>query len=508
MKKIAWYLVFLVLLSSIGYVLVIKAKTFGVNPLKLDSGPISGKTADGLRIYLGIPFAAPPVGELRWKAPQPVKAWQEVKPCVAFGPACPQPPVKKVGRMSEDCLYLNVWTPAKKADEKLAVMVFIYGGAFTIGAASEPYYNGAYLAKKGVVVVTFNYRVGPFGFLVHPLGLSGNYGLMDQTAALKWVKRNIAAFGGDPDKVTIFGESAGSVSVALHLIMPISQGLFRSAIAESGGPYGMRYVTPNADGSLEQALKMGEKFSQALKVTTLKEMRAKTSDEILDIFNFSPSPFSPGMAFAPVFDGRIIPANPEKLYEDGQQAKVPVIIGSNADEGNLFYEKVTVPVYKDYVKKLFGQNAAKVLAMFPATQESEVRSAFNCFLTAAMFSEPARFVARAQEQKGRKSFLYKFTRVPKTGMAEQLGAFHSLELAYVLGNMKAQGGYDKTDVKLSEQIMDYWTNFAKTGDPNGPGLPLWPAYNSKADENIEFGDSIRTNKNLLKKECDLLRPMQ
>lgn len=476
--------------------------------IKLDSGPITGKTADGLSIYLGIPYAALPVGALRWKAPQPVKPWKEVKDCTAFGPSCPQPKVKPVGKTSEDCLYINVWTPAKKTDEKLPVMVFIYGGAFTVGSAAEPYYNGANLAKKGVVLVTFNYRVGPFGFLVHPLGLSGNYGLMDQTAALKWVKRNIAAFGGDPDKVTIFGESAGSASVCLQMIMPMSKGLFRSAIAESGGPYGARYITPNADWSLKKALAMGQQFSKALKANTLAELRAKTSDEILQVFDFTVSPFSAGMAFAPVIDGQVIPGDPEKLYANGRQAKVPVITGFNADEGNLFYAGASTQAYRDYIKSIFGKSAGKVFAMFPAAKAGEVRGAFNAFLTVAGFSEPARFVAGAQGKKGCKAFLYQFTRVPGTAMAQKLGAYHSIELAYVFGNLKGEAGYSEDDIKLANAIKDYWTNFAKTGDPNGPGLPRWPAYNGKADENIEFGNKIRVNEHLLKIECDLFRRIQ
>ncbi|MFH1387217.1 MAG: carboxylesterase/lipase family protein [bacterium] len=498
--------IFVVLLALLFF-----SVSFAAEIIKLDSGPISGRAADGLRIYLGIPYAAPPVGELRWKPPQPVQPWTEVRECLAFGPSCPQPEVEKVGKTSEDCLYINVWTPAKKPKEKLPVMVFIYGGAFTVGSATEPDYDGANLAQRGVVAVTFNYRVGPFGFLAHPLlsaespqGISGNYGLMDQTAALKWVRRNIAAFGGDPEKVTIFGESAGSISVCLQLIMPMSQGLFCGAIAESAGPYGISYLLPNADGSLEKALDMGQEFSQALKANTLTEMRKKTSAEILQIFNFSISPFSPGMMFAPVIDGQVIPAEPEKLYAKGQQAAVPTITGSNADEGNLFFTGASIKDYKTWLESLFGQHADEVFALFPATEEGEVRGAFNHLLTAAMFAEPARFVARAQEKKGCRSFLYQFTRVSATAMAQKLGAYHSVELPYVFGHLKEEG-YSKVDQKLSDQIIAYWTNFAKTGDPNGPGLPVWPVYNSKGDENLEFGDKIRLNKELLKKECDLIR---
>lgn len=506
MKK----LIFIVVLVSL-----IFSVSFADDIINLDSGPISGIIADGLRSYLGIPYAAPPIGELRWKAPQPVTSWTEVKTCKAFGSSCPQPKRIDVGKTSEDCLYINVWTPAKKSNEKLPVMFFIYGGAFTVGAACEPDYNGANLAKKGVVVVTFNYRVGPFGFLVHPLlskesplGVSGNYGLLDQNAALKWVKRNVAAFGGDPNKVTIFGESAGSVSVSLQLIMPMSKGLFRSAIGESGGPYGGRYIFPSADWSLEKALNMGKKFSKALRANTLAEMRAKTTAEILQAFDFSSSPFSPGMVFSPVMDGYVMPGDPEKLFTDSKQIKVPIIIGSNADEGNTFYQTASVQEYRAWIKSKFAKNEDRVFAKFPATQESGVREAFNLLLTRAMFAEPARFVARAQRKKGCKSFIYQFTRIPNTAKAQKNGAYHAIEIPYVFGQLKGKQGYNEEDFKLSDKIMNYWTNFAKTGDPNGQGLPKWPVYNNETDENIEFGDNIRVNRYLFKKECDFLRPLQ
>ncbi|MFH1683959.1 MAG: carboxylesterase/lipase family protein [Candidatus Margulisiibacteriota bacterium] len=506
-KNLIWLVLIIILLAAAAKIFFLPQRDI----VQLDSGPISGKTEDGIRTFLGIPFAAPPVGELRWQPPQPAKPWKKVRACTKMGPACPQPNYLAVGPTDEDCLYLNVWIPAKGPDKKLPVMVFIHGGAFTVGSAAEKDYNGANLAKKGVVVVTLNYRLGPFGFLSHPLlsqespyGASGNYGLMDQNAALKWVNRNISSFGGDPNNVTIFGESAGSVSVAMQLIMPMSKGLFQRAIAESGGPYGLAYLFPQADGSMAKALKMGESFSQALKADTLKEMRSKTSEEILAAFDFSLTPISKGMKFGPVVDNYVIPDEPKKLYQQGKQAKVKVIIGSNADEGNIFYKPLSLKQYQWLVKSIFKANSDKVLTMFPASTDKDVRSAYNKLITAAMFSEPARFVVRSQRKKGIKAYLYKFTRVPNTKKGKELGAFHSVELPYVFGHLNKADGYTEDDLKLSRAIMGYWTNFAKTGDPNGAGLPLWPIYNAGTDKNLEFGNRIKVDRHLLKDECDLI----
>jgi len=273
MKKILFGSVILVLL------LIFFISYQGANnaTVQTKNGPISGKTEAGVRIYLGIPFAAPPVGDLRWKPPQPVKSWKKVRDCTEFGPACPQPKARpNLGKTSEDCLYLNVWTPAKSADEKLAVMVFIHGGAFLVGAGSEKIYDPINIVKKGVVAVTINYRLGPFGFLAHPLlakesphGVSGNYGFIDQVAALKWVKQNIAAFGGNPNNVTIFGESAGALSIATHMISPLSKGLFHRAICESGAGFGHHYLFPKASGSMREALETGKQAEKLLGADTL-----------------------------------------------------------------------------------------------------------------------------------------------------------------------------------------------------------------------------------------------
>jgi para-nitrobenzyl esterase len=271
--------------------------------VQLDSGPISGKVEDGVHVFLGIPYAAPPIGELRWKPPQEIASWTQVRNSTDFGPSCPQPKQQDTGKFSEDCLYLNVWTTAEKPEKRLPVMVWIHGGAFNFGSASQPEYNGKNLAKKGVVVVTINYRLGPLGFLVHPLlskesahGTSGNYGLLDQIAALKWVQKNIAAFGGNPDRVTIFGQSAGSRSVSLLMMSPLSAGLFHRAIAESGGPIiGSEYLNPVFNGNMANVSRMGQKLASKLGCDkaedVLAAMRAKSTQELVEAADCKTSVF-------------------------------------------------------------------------------------------------------------------------------------------------------------------------------------------------------------------------
>lgn len=490
---------------------------FAAEVVQLDSGPISGLDTNGLRVFKGIPYAAPPVGTLRWKPPQAVTPWSAGLNCTNFGPSCPQPPSgTPMGITSEDCLYLNVWTPATNSAAGLPVMVWIHGGGWTWGSGSMAEYDGAVLAQKGVVFVNFNYRLGPFGFLVHPLlsresprGVSGNYGLLDQIAALQWVQRNISAFGGDPGRVTIFGESAGSMSVARHLICPLSTGLFQRAISESGGPCGEGYITPQSDGQMAKAIQMGNNLAAALQCDTapdvLQALRTKTSAEILAVFDFTLAPFSPGMKFTPVIDGYVIPDDPAQLYAAGQSADVPVIIGSNGDEGNTFYDEMSVERYKYWIQLNFGRRADEVFAMFPAAGPENVRSAFDRLASTAIFAEPARYVAGSWAAKQSKAYLYQFIRVSPYAARLNLGTFHSAEIPYVMGHIDtSQGAYAETDAALSSTMMDYWVNFAATGDPNGAGLPAWPGYDPSSMQNMEFGDTNRINNHLLEQECDLL----
>ena len=363
--KLAVIILLLILLPSGAFV---AEKALAV--IQLDSGPISGKVEDGVRVFLGIPFAAPPVGALRWKPPQGVAAWTQVRNAAVFSPSCPQPKQQDDGKFSEDCLYLNVWTYAKKHDERLPVMVWIHGGAFNFGSASQPEYNGRNLAKKGVVVVTINYRLGPLGFLVHPLlskeyahGASGNYGLLDQIAALKWVQKNIAAFGGNPDRVTIFGQSAGSRSVSLLMISPLSAGLFHRAIAESGGPIiGSEYLSPAFNGNMANVSKMGQKLTARLGCDkaedVLAAMRARSAQEWVAAADCKTDLFDDeALFYAPVFDGWVLPKNPLAAYSGGQQHDVPIIVGSTLNEGTLYLADETdlsVEKYKSFLKSRFA----------------------------------------------------------------------------------------------------------------------------------------------------------
>jgi para-nitrobenzyl esterase len=490
--------------------------------IQIGSGPIGGKVEDGVRSFLGIPYAAPPVGELRWKPPQAVAPWTQVRTSADFGPSCPQPKQQDTGKFSEDCLYLNVWTTAKKPDERLPVMVWIHGGAFNFGSASQPEYNGRNLAEKGVVVVTINYRLGPLGFFVHPLlskesahGTSGNYGLLDQIAALKWVQKNISAFGGNPDRVTIFGQSAGSRSVSLLMISPLTAGLFHRAIAESGGPIiGSEYLNPVFNGNMANVSKMGQKLASKLGCDkaedVLTALRARSAQELVEAADCKTSVFDEGLFFAPVFDGWVLPKDPLAAYSGGQQHDVPIIVGSTLNEGTLYLadeKDLSVEKYKSFLKARFAENSGKAFEMFPVYQARDVAPAIDSIVTVAANAQPARLVAQSMERKKSKAYLYQFTRLPNTAMARKLGVHHGVELAYVFGNMDKVDGYDDIDMELSHKMMDYWVNFAKTGSPNGQGLPDWPAYKSKSDLNLEFSDTIRTNKHLFKKECDFISRM-
>ena len=491
--------------------------------IQLQSGPVRGKVEVGVRVFLGIPYAAPPVGELRWQPPQEVASWTDVKESKDFGPACPQPKEQAGGQYSEDCLYLNVWTPPAKNDQRLPVMVWIHGGAFNFGSASQAEYDGINLAKKGVVVVTINYRLGPLGFFVHPLlskesvqGTSGNYGLLDQIAALQWVQNNIAAFGGNPDQLTIFGQSAGSRSVSLLTISPLAAGLFHRAIAQSGGPIiGSEYLNPNFNGSLSGVLKMGEKLATRLggdkAPDVLAVLRAKSAEEIIKAADCSTSIFDyEALFFAPVFDGWVLPENPLRAFEEGRQHDVPIIVGSTANEGTLYLTEETdlsVEKYQSFLKARFAGETQKASEIFPAREAKDVGPAIDHVLTVAANAEPARLMAQSMERKKNPAYLYQFTRRPDTALARKLGVHHGVDLAYVFGNMAKSDGYDDTDLELSGKMIDYWVNFAKTGNPNGEGLPDWPAYKSQSDINLEFAGRVRTNTNLYKYQCDFISDM-
>ncbi len=467
--------------------------------VKVASGVLEGSTsADGaIRAFKGVPFAAPPVGDLRWKAPQPVRPWKGVRSATEFGPRAMQKPIYSdmVFRdkgPSEDCLYLNVWTPAKSAKQKLPVMVWIHGGGFQAGAGSEPRQDGENLARKGVVVVNVNYRMGVFGFLAHPEltkesghGSSGNYAFLDQVAALEWVQHNIAAFGGDPKNVTIFGESAGSFSVCALVASPLAKGLFSKAIGESGAFFGATLST----ASLSASEGAGVKFAESLGSKSLADLRSKSAEEILDA-----SSGKPDVHFGPNIDGYFLPQDVASIYAKGGESHVPLLAGWNADEVRPYVTlgtaRPTVKSFTDQVHAQYGPAADAILKMYPAsTDEEAVRSAGDLACDMFISFGTWKWLEAHLATAGAPEYRYRFDQpvpVPVgfkvNGMdvtGKDVGARHAGEIEYVFGALKTTDvPWQPEDWKLSDQMMSYWSNFAKTGDPNGPGLPNWPRYDA------------------------------
>jgi para-nitrobenzyl esterase len=471
-------------------------------PVRTEAGMVQGTTEDGITIYKGIPFAAPPVGDLRWRAPQAPAAWTGVRNTEKFAPGCMQVPIVLPALgidaipVSEDCLYLNVWTPANSPRDRLAVMVWIYGGGFTTGATSIALYDGTKLAKKGVVVVSVAYRVGVFGFLAHPEltaeqgGHSGNYGLMDQIAGLEWVKHNIAAFGGDARRVTIFGESAGGISVSMLAASPLAKGLFSGAISESGGNFApARAGTEGGENmlSLATAEKNGVAFLAKIGASSISEARKMPTDAIM-------KGVGPGLGGSwPDFDGRVLLGDQYKLYEAGHYNDTPVLIGTNSDEGALFVATSTAAAYQASIRAGYGEYADKILAVYPGGTDSEaLRSARDLFRDTA-FAWPTWTWARLQAKTGKgKVFIYYFTHrppYPDTPMFKAWGASHGGEMQYVFGGHFAPTMPPTDEDKVvAEELSSYWVNFAKQGDPNGSGLPQWPAFSDASQQVMNLND--------------------
>ena len=495
--------------------------------VKFADGTVRGVQEDGIFVFRGIPYAAPPVGKLRWQLPQPVTAWQGVRSASSSGPACPQPEVSELdgggdlGKIDEDCLYLNIWKPADSPEKKLPVMVWIHGGGFLVGAGSGPEYQGDKLAQKGALVVSLNYRLGPLGFLVHtdlekesPTGVSGNYGLLDQIAALQWIRKNIGAFGGDPDRITVFGESAGAASISLLMLSPQAKGLFHRAIMQSATATTLPYIMPQANGSYAQARETGQKLAAALGCdkggNTLASMRAKTPEEIMatarspqDDIAFS----SEGLLFAPVYDGRLIPGRPEKLLAQGKQTQIPVIIGTNRDEATLFTDDLSLKTYKNWISKHFKGHEEEIYKEFPVRNGNDFLSIANRFLTALWFTEPARFLARSMTAGGAPVYRYQFTHAPRNFWMEGIGVYHGVEIPFVFGNIDKDDP-SATEKRLSEAMMDYWVRFAAQGNPNAARLPVWPAYDRAAEPYLELGESISVKSGLDRHDCDLIEKIR
>ncbi|MCW8985096.1 MAG: carboxylesterase family protein, partial [Thermoanaerobaculales bacterium] len=477
----------------------------------IDSGTISGTMDAGVRVFRGIPYAAPPVGDWRWKPPQPVEPWEGVRECTDFGCSCvhvPYPPDSMwtgpewgdPAEQSEDCLHLNVWTTASSPQEKLPVMVWIHGGSLKHESGSVGAYGGANLARKGVVAVTINYRLGAFGYLAHPEltresehQSSGNYGVLDQIAALEWVQRNIAAFGGDPDRVTIFGESAGSWSVNFLVASPLARGLFHRAIGQSGAGFGPMVHLGEERSGLQSAEQTGVAFAELLGSAdgpaSLEAMRAAPATEILAKFDEVP-----GAYVGPVVGGWVFPDEIHTIFEQGRQNRVPVIVGSNADEGSMYAgpdAPATVEDFRLVAKKRYGDFADELLDAYPVTDDSDVRDTFVASVGDAIFTWEMRMWARMTGTVDADAWLYHFTRVPPIAQSDIYGSHHGAEIVYVIGNFHlASFTPEPEDERLAETMSGYWVNFAATGDPNGEGLPEWPAYNLEEEPYMEFGDTI------------------
>jgi para-nitrobenzyl esterase len=450
-------------------------------PVKVKEGMVQGSVENGLAVFKGIPFAAPPVGNLRWKAPQPAQPWTGVKNVAQFAPAPFQggnPPSGK----SEDCLYLNVWSPAKTATDNLPVLIWIYGGGFSFGSTSEQVYSGENLAKKGVVLVSIAYRVGQLGFLAHPelsaenpAKVSGNYGLLDMIAGLQWIKNNIKAFGGNPDKVTIFGESAGGIAVSMLCASPLAKGLFHGAISQSGGSFGPDRSTTYPGENMKRlafAEKQGLEFMQKAGATNLAELRNMPAEKL---------PMGFGMPGAwPIVDGYVIPDDQHVLYQKGQYNRTPVLVGYNSDEGASFAPPKTSEEYIAGVQKRYGTFADKLLKAYP-TAENHVPKTARDLARDAAFGWHTWSWATLQAKAGKsKVFYYYFDQHPEYPADSPLagsGSPHGQEVAYVFGHTNPESKQaSSTDQAISEAMMTYWTNFAKHGDPNGPGVQEWKPF--------------------------------
>jgi para-nitrobenzyl esterase len=474
--------------------------------VRVDSGELQGTFDDGVLTFKGIPFAAPPVGDLRWRPPQPVAPWKGVRSAAEFGANCmqgrfgpppaagaPAPPAP-----SEDCLFLNVWRPASATPRvKLPVMVWIHGGGFVGGSGSSPNTSGTQFAKQGVVLVAANYRLGRFGFFAHPALSSerpnetkGNYAYMDQIAALQWIKRNIAAFGGDPNNVTIFGFSAGGVSVHSLVASPMARGLFHKAIAESGGsrdsvltarPMRADGADPNYPVSAET---VGIQFAKAMGIegaddTALAKLRALKAEEVL-------RPGNPQVELTPVLDGKLITETAETAYKAKRQPKIPFLAGSNsADTAGNRIRATT----KEQFFARFGQWSSQAKAAYDPDGSTDLATMVSRANDDFGQGEPARFAANAFAANGSPAYRYRFSYV-QTAMKERMraGAPHGGEISFVFGTLAARPGttLSAEDQAISRMAQSYWVNFAKTGDPNGAGLPPWPRHDPRKDLILEF----------------------
>jgi para-nitrobenzyl esterase len=446
------------------------------------SGSVRGLVQNNIAVFRGVPFAAPPLGKRRWRAPQPAAPWNGVLAATQFKPACMQqgmyPPDAPSEPVSEDCLYLNIWKPAASGSTSLPVMVWIYGGGLENGSAAVPLYSGNALAHKGVIVVTFNYRLGVFGFLALPQltresqhHRSGDYGLLDQIAALRWVHENIAAFGGDPNNVTVFGQSSGSISLSALTASPLTKGLFQRAIGESGGLFEPMALVPEL--TLAGAEQQGQRFAARIGVTSLAALRAQPAGRLIKV------PFSPNI----IVDGYVVPRSPFETYAVEKANKVALLLGWNADEGAFFltHRRISPGTYRATLDRSFPSLLVRLLAPNPGADDRSARTAAIDFNTDMRFRwDMWTWANLAARDDNEKVYLYEFAHPPpyaRGSLYYGLGAAHGVEMAYVFDHLDSQAAaWTAADRRLTWVVSSYWTNFAKTGNPNAPGLPVWPGF--------------------------------
>jgi para-nitrobenzyl esterase len=469
----------------------------------VQGGAILGTaSADGaVSHYLGVPYAAAPIAGLRWRPPQPVIPWQGILETVHAASACPQP-LPKPGsfyqneffrtseRQSEDCLYLNIWTPTRGQSEKLPVMVWFHGGGFAQGAGSLPSFDGEVLARRGVVVVTINYRLGPLGFLALPAldrespdRVSGNYGLLDMIAALHWVQDNIAGFGGDPDGVTIFGQSAGALGVNAIMASPLAHGLFRRAIIESDPMFGMA----DPMQTLAQAEQGGEKFAKAVGVDGLADLRMVASTDLVRAMGSN----AVGFGLRPNVDGHVLPHDLPEMIASQHGDGTALLIGTNYDEGTQLLAATTPEALAALAHRRFGALGDQIAGLYSGADDDRATAAQDRMQSDYLLAASAR-QAQLFAERGQPAYLYRFTRLAPGSDPIKVGAFHSAELAYVFGTQASiDRPWSARDGALSAQMQQYWTNFAKTGNPNGEGLPEWPRFEVSGQQVMELGDVTR-----------------
>jgi para-nitrobenzyl esterase len=478
-------------------VLTFSAEAAAAAVVQTSDGSIEGTARHGVQVFEGIPFAAPPVGKLRWRAPRPVKPWRAVLRATRYRAACMQngmyPPDAPAERVSEDCLYLNIWRPVAASPKPLPVMVWIYGGGLENGSAAVPLYAGDPLARRGVIVVTANYRLGVFGFLALPAltaesihHRSGDYGLLDQLAALEWVRKNIAAFGGDPGNVTVFGQSSGSISISALTASPLAKGLFQKAIGESGGL--LEPMDLLAQLSLTGAEQQGEQFMARAGAGSLAALRNIPADKLLRVA------FSPQI----IVDGYVLPRAPWKTYAERKANKVSLLIGWNAAEGAIFLadSHVTPADYREVLERDFPAFLVHLLAPDPGKDNSSARAAFVAFNTNMRFRwDMWRWATLAERQEGERVYLYEFASAPPYPPSSRyhgLGATHGMEMQYVFDHLAPEGAeWTSVDRRLARVMPAYWTDFARTGNPNGAELPHWPLFGRGQRQLMRLGTKIR-----------------